>query len=121
ARPRSVGLRAVELDDGDHLVGTAITNGACDIMLFTSGGKSVRFKESDVRAMGRTARGVRGVRMPEGQEVISLIIPEPEHQVLTVSEKGYGKRTALDDFPVKGRGGQGVIAMQASDRNGALV
>jgi DNA gyrase subunit A len=121
SRPRSVGLRAVELDDGDHLVGTAITDGNCDVMLFTSAGKVARFSESDVRAMGRTARGVRGIRLGDGQEVISLIIPAIAQQVLTVSENGFGKRTQLDDFPVKGRGGQGVIAMQASDRNGALV
>jgi len=121
SRPRSVGLRAVELDDGDHLVGTAITDGTCDVMLFTSGGKVARFREGDVRAMGRTARGVRGIRLAEGQEVISLIIPDADQQILTVSENGYGKRTQADDFPAKGRGGQGVIAMQASDRNGALV
>ncbi|MFA5548665.1 MAG: DNA gyrase subunit A [Porticoccaceae bacterium] len=121
SRPRSVGLRAVELDEGDHLVGTAITDGGKDVMLFTSVGKVARFAESDVRAMGRTARGVRGIRLGAGQEVISLIIPVDGHQVLTVSENGYGKRTQLDDFPLKGRGTQGVIAMQASDRNGALV
>jgi DNA gyrase subunit A len=121
SRPRSVGLRAVELDDGDRLVGTAITDGTKDVMLFTSAGKAARFNENDVRAMGRTARGVRGVRLGDGQQVISLIIPEADHQVLTVSANGYGKRTDIDDFPVKGRGGQGVIAMQSSDRNGKLV
>lgn len=121
SRPRSVGLRAVELDEGDHLVGTAITDGQKDVMLFTSAGKVARFTEADVRPMGRTARGVRGIRLGEGQEVISLIIPASDSTVLTVSENGYGKRTQLSDFPVKGRGTQGVIAMQASDRNGALV
>ena len=121
SRPRSVGLRAVELDEGDHLVGTAITDGGKDVMLFTSVGKVARFAESDVRAMGRSARGVRGIRLGADQEVISLIIPSEAHQVLTVSENGYGKRTQLNDFPTKGRGTQGVIAMQASDRNGALV
>ncbi|MFA5633184.1 MAG: DNA gyrase subunit A [Porticoccaceae bacterium] len=121
SRPRSVGLRAVELDEGDHLVGTAITDGEQDVMLLTNAGKVARFREADVRAMGRTARGVRGIRLGDNQEVISLIIPGSDHTVLTVSENGYGKRTQLDDFPVKGRGTQGVIAMQASERNGALV
>ena len=121
SRPRSVGLRALELDEGDHLVGTALTNGEQDVMLFCSSGKSVRFNETDVRAMGRTAKGVRGIRMPESETMISLIIPAEERSILTVSTNGYGKRTALDDFPVHKRGGQGVIAMQTSDRNGALV
>jgi DNA gyrase subunit A len=121
SRQRSVGLRALELDEGDVLVGTAITHGDCDVMLFSTSGKSVRFKESDVRAMGRTARGVRGIRLGEGHKVISLIIPEENGKVLTVSQNGYGKRTEISDFPTKGRGGSGIIAMQTSERNGALV
>ena len=121
SRPRSVGLRAVELDEGDRLIGTALTDGKRDIMLFSSGGKVLRFNEADVRAMGRTARGVRGIRLPEGQEMIALIIPEEDKEVLTVSKNGYGKRTRIPEFPVYGRGGQGVIAMQASERNGPLV
>lgn len=121
SRPRSVGLRAIELDEGDRLVGTALTNGEREIMLLSSSGKAIRFKESDVRAMGRTARGVRGIKLAEGHEMISLIIPDDEKQVLTVSEYGYGKRTSTAEFPVYGRGGQGVIAMQTSDRNGSLV
>lgn len=121
SRPRSVGLIALELDEGDRLVRTAATDGEQHIMLFNSGGKVVRFHESDVRAMGRTARGVRGIRMSEGQEVIALIIPEEGSQVLTVSEKGYGKRSDVSEFPVHGRGGQGVIGMQTSERNGDLV
>jgi len=121
SRPRSVGLRAVELDEGDTLIGTALTDGEKDIMLFGSAGKVLRFKESDVRPMGRTARGVRGIRLQEGQHVISLIVPEQDKQVLTVSENGYGKRTETSDFPQYGRGGQGVIAMQTSERNGSLV
>jgi len=121
SRPRSVGLRAVELEGNDRLIGTAITDGDSDVMLFTSGGKAIRFNENDVRPMGRTARGVRGIRLPEGQEVISLIIPESAHQVLTVSANGFGKRSDVEDFPVYNRGSQGVIAMQTSDRNGALV
>jgi DNA gyrase subunit A len=121
ARQRSVGLRALELDEGDVLVGTAITTGDCDVMLFSSEGKAVRFKEGDVRAMGRTARGVRGIRLGDEHEMISLIIPQTEGMVLTVSENGYGKRTKIEDFPTKGRGNKGVIAMSTSDRNGRLV
>lgn len=121
ARPRSVGLRAVELEEGDRLVGTAITGGDCDVMLFSSGGKAVRFRESDVRSMGRTAKGVRGIRLADGQSVLSLIIPAPDGNVLTVSENGYGKQTPVTDFPTKGRGTQGVKAMQMSERNGQLV
>ncbi|ALO46288.1 DNA gyrase subunit A [Pseudohongiella spirulinae] len=121
SRPRSVGLRAVELDEGDTLIGTALTDGQRDIMLLSSGGKALRFNEGDVRAMGRTARGVRGIRLAEGQQMIALIIPEEGKQLLTVSENGYGKRTDTTEFPQYGRGGQGVIAMQTSERNGDLV
>jgi DNA gyrase subunit A len=121
SRPRSVGLRAVDLDPGDRLIGTAITDGQRDVMLFSSAGKVVRFDEDDVRPMGRTARGVRGMRLPEGERVIALIIPEPGQRVLCVSANGYGKRTDLGEFPIHNRGGQGVIAMQTSARNGMLV
>ncbi len=121
ARQRSVGLKAIELDEGDELIGTAITDGSHDVMLISNSGKTIRFKESDVRAMGRTARGVRGIRMSDGFKMISLIIPSLEKQILTVSENGYGKRTNSDEYPVYGRGGQGVIGMQASDRNGKVV
>lgn len=121
ARPRSVGLIALELDEGDVLVGTAITDGTQDVMLVSSSGKTIRFREEDVRPMGRTARGVRGIRLGDGQRMISLIIPEPDKQILLVSENGYGKRTRLEDFPVYGRGGQGVIGIQASARNGDIV
>ncbi len=121
SRPRSVGLRAVELDAGDVLVGTAITNGSNDIMLFADNGKAVRFEEADVRAMGRTARGVRGIRLAEDARMIALIVPAEGGRILTASQNGYGKRTEASDFPTKGRGTQGVIAMQTSDRNGKLV
>ena len=90
-------------------------------MLFASSGKVVRFKEDDVRAMGRTARGVRGIRMADDQRVISLIIPQSSARILTVSENGYGKRSEVEEFPVYGRGSQGVIAMQCSERNGQLI
>jgi DNA gyrase subunit A len=121
SRPRSVGLRALELDEGDVLVGTAITDGRREVMLFSSANKAVCFREEEVRAMGRAARGVRGIRLDEGQRVISLIIPQEGGKVLTVSENGYGKRTDVDDFPTKGRGTMGVIAMQISERNGGLA
>ena len=120
ARQRSVGLRALSLDDGDVLVGTAITDGDCDVMLFSSEGKAVRFREME-KALGRTARGVRGIRLGEGHSMISLIIPQVDGKVLTVSENGYGKRTDLAEFPTKGRGGKGMIAMSTSERNGRLV
>ena len=121
SRQRSVGLRAIELDEGDELVGTAITDGSKDVMLISSSGKTIRFNEDDVRAMGRTARGVRGIKMADEYKMIALIIPDSSKQILTVCEQGYGKRTLVDDFPVYGRGGQGVIGIQTSDRNGPVV
>ncbi len=121
SRPRSVGLRAINLDEGDHLVGTAITDGKQDILLLSSDGKAARFEESQARAMGRVSRGVRGIKLKEGQCVIGMIIPEEGGKVLTVSENGYGKRTDVTEFPTKGRGSQGVIAMQTTERNGSLV
>ena len=121
ARQRSVGLRAIELDEGDELIGTAITDGSRDVMLVSGSGKTIRFAEGDVRPMGRTARGVRGIKMAAEYNMIALIIPEDDKQILSVSENGYGKRTRVEDFPVYGRGGQGVIGMQTSDRNGAVV
>ena len=121
SRPRSIGLRALDLDEGDVLVGTAITNGKDHIMLFASNGKAVRFEEEDVRAMGRAARGVRGIRLTDEARMIALIVPAEGGRILTVSQNGYGKRTESTEFPTKGRGTQGVIAMQCSDRNGDLV
>lgn len=121
ARQRSVGLRALELDEGDVLLGTAITDGNCEVMLFSSEGKVARFREEDVRPMGRTARGVRGIRLGEGHQLISLVIPREDGRILTVSENGYGKRTEVTDFPTKGRGNKGVIAMATSARNGNMV
>ncbi|WP_079202466.1 DNA gyrase subunit A [Pseudomonas sp. CC6-YY-74] len=121
SRPRSVGLIALGLDEGDTLISAAITDGSREVMLFSDGGKVTRFKETDVRAMGRTARGVRGMRLPEGQKLISMLIPEEGSQILTASVRGYGKRTAIDEFPEYKRGGQGVIAMVSGERNGKLV
>lgn len=121
SRPRTAGLIALSLDEGDSLVGVALTDGQKEVMLLSDAGKVVRFSEDHVRAMGRTARGVRGIRLQEGQRVISLIIPQAEGTILTASERGFGKRTSVDEFPTKGRGTQGVIAMVTSDRNGPLV
>lgn len=121
SRPRSVGLIALGLEEGDTLIAAAITDGAREVMLFSDGGKVIRFKEKHVRTMGRTARGVRGMRLPEGQRLISMLIPEPDAQILTASLNGYGKRTVIDEFPRRGRGGQGVIAMVSNERNGPLV
>ncbi|MDG1494913.1 MAG: DNA gyrase subunit A [Porticoccaceae bacterium] len=121
SRPRSVGLRAVDLVEGDHLVGTAIIDDDSDVMLLSSEGKAVRFASTDARSMGRVSKGVRGMRLPEGHEVISMVVPEEDGFLLTVCENGYGKRTKVDEFPTKGRGGKGMIAIQASERNGPLV
>ncbi|WP_237065447.1 DNA gyrase subunit A [Microbulbifer guangxiensis] len=121
ARPRSVGLRAIELEEGDRLVATAVTDGKQDVLLLTSAGKAARFAEENVRSMGRVSRGVRGIRMAEGVYVIAMVIPEEGGSVMMVTENGYGKRTATSDFPTKGRGTQGVIAIAESERNGELV
>ncbi|MGB0942275.1 MAG: DNA gyrase subunit A [Marinomonas sp.] len=122
SRPRSTGLIALSLDESDELVGVAITSGKDDVVLVSSTGKTIRFKESDVRAMGRTAAGVRGIKLAaEDAKVVSLIVPEEGMSVLTACVHGYGKRTLIDDFPVYGRGGQGVIGIQVSDRNGPVV
>ncbi len=121
SRPRTAGIIAVGLDEGDKLVGVDITDGTCDVMMFTSEGKAIRFSEDDVRPMGRNAAGVRGIRIPEGETVISLIIPDPQGLILIASENGYGKLTSVEEFPVHGRGGQGVIAIQTTERNGQVV
>ncbi|GAB3331777.1 DNA gyrase subunit A [Marilutibacter aestuarii] len=115
------GKIAINLDEGDALVGVEMTDGERDVMLFASNGKAVRFGESEVRSMGRTATGVRGMRLAEGEEVVSLIVVEGDGDILTASQRGYGKRTPLDEYPCKGRGIQGVIALKTTDRNGKLV
>lgn len=141
SRPRSNGIIAVNLNEGDELIGVALTSGESDIMLFSDAGKVVRFNEKErdaetgavkidaetgeerlaLRPMGRTATGVRGIRMQEGQRVVSLIVPETDAPILTVTENGYGKRTPLDDYPAKSRATQGVVSIKVSDRNGAVV
>ncbi|HUA88209.1 MAG TPA: DNA gyrase subunit A [Steroidobacteraceae bacterium] len=120
SRPRTSGIIAVDLADNDQLVGVAITDGQREIILVSSGGKAIRFSENEVRHMGREATGVRGIRLGPGHDLIALIVVG-EGQILTASATGYGKLTPLEDFPSHGRGGQGVIALQTSDRNGFTV
>ncbi len=120
SRPRATGIWAIDLVEGDQLVNVAVTDGEQDIMLFSSSGKCIRFAESDVRPMGRVARGVIGIRLADDQQVVSMMVLS-EGDVLTVTANGYGKRTAVDDHPRQGRGGQGVIGIQASERNGDLI
>ncbi len=122
SRPRPSGIIAVGLDEGDYLVGAALTDGKYDVMLFSSDGKAVRFQEGDVRPMGRQATGVRGMRLGEGQRVVCMLAAKDESRaVLTATANGYGKRTAMAEYPRHGRGGQGVIAIQVSERNGAVI
>jgi DNA gyrase subunit A len=120
SRPRTSGIIAVALDPGDKLVGVAITDGTKDILLFTNGGKAIRFVEEEVRPMGREAAGVRGVKLSDEQRVNALIVAESGF-ILTASQNGFGKLTPLEEFPKHGRGGQGVIALQITDRNGHMV
>jgi len=122
SRPRPSGIIAVGLDEGDYLVGAALTDGKYDVMLFSSEGKAVRFEENDVRPMGRQATGVRGMKLGDGQRVVCMLAANDEtRSVLTATANGYGKRTAIGEYPRHGRGGQGVIAIQTSERNGPLV
>lgn len=122
SRPLKKGIIAVGLDEGDYLIGAAITDGEHDVMLFSDSGKAVRFDENDVRAMGREARGVRGMQLEDGQQVIALLVAGGENQsVLTATENGYGKRTPINEYTRHGRGTKGMIAIQTSERNGRVV
>jgi DNA gyrase subunit A len=122
SNPRKAGIIAVDLDEGDFLIGVAITDGQHDVMLFSDAGKAVRFDENDVRPMGRQARGVRGMQLDDGQRVIALLVAEDEQQsVLTATENGYGKRTSIIEYTRHGRGTKGMIAIQTSERNGRVV
>jgi len=121
SRQRSSGIIAIDLRDNDTLVDVVITDGSRHIMLLSDEGKSIRFSETDVRTMGRTAAGVRGMRLGDKQKVISMILVEDEGFILTATENGYGKRTPVSDYPFKGRGGQGVISIQTKERNGRVV
>jgi DNA gyrase subunit A len=122
ANPRRAGIIAVGLDEGDFLIGVAITDGSYDVMLFSDAGKAVRFSEEDVRAMGRGARGVRGMQLDRGQSVISMLVASGEgYAVLTATENGYGKRTPITEYTRHGRGSKGMIAIQTTERNGKVV
>jgi DNA gyrase subunit A len=122
SRPRPSGIIAVGLDDGDYLVGAALTDGKYDVMLFSSECKAVRFEEADVRPMGRQATGVRGMKLGEGHRVVCMLAAHDESKsVLTATQNGFGKRTPIAEYTRHGRGGQGMIAIQSSERNGALV
>ncbi|MEO5736978.1 MAG: DNA gyrase C-terminal beta-propeller domain-containing protein, partial [Variovorax sp.] len=122
SNPRKAGIIAVDLDPGDYLIGAALTDGTHDVMLFSDGGKAVRFDENDVRPMGRNARGVRGMMLEDGQGVIAMLVAEDEQQsVLTATENGYGKRTSITEYTRHGRGTKGMIAIQQSERNGKVV
>ncbi len=122
SNPRKAGIIAVDLDPGDYLIGAALTDGRHDVMLFSDGGKAVRFDEDDVRAMGRQARGVRGMMLEDGQSVIAMLVAEDETQsVLTATENGYGKRTSIVEYTRHGRGTKGMIAIQQTERNGKVV
>jgi DNA gyrase subunit A len=121
SRPLKSGIIALGLREDDHLIGVDITDGEQDVMLFTSAGKAIRFHESQVRAMGRTAAGVRGIKIAEGQQVISLMIARDNARVLTATENGFGKCTPVEDYPVRGRGGMGVISISTNERNGDQV
>jgi DNA gyrase subunit A len=121
SRPRRDGIRAILLEEGDGLVDVALTDGSRDVLLFASNGKVVRFREEEVRPMGRAAHGVIGMRLAPGESVVSMFVAEEGKDVLTVTEHGFGKRTPLEQHPLKGRATQGVIAIQTSSRNGALV
>ncbi len=121
SRPRTNGIIAVDLTENDALIGVGLTDGQCEVMMFSDAGKVIRFHETAVRAMGRTARGVRGIRLQTGQRMVSLLIIQEHGEILTVTERGYGKRTAIADYRTTGRGGQGVISIQVNDRNGLVV
>ena len=122
SNPRKAGIIAVDLDEGDYLIGAALTDGRHDVMLFSDGGKAVRFDEDDVRPMGRTARGVRGMLLEDGQRLIAMLVAEDETQsVLTATENGFGKRTPITEYTRHGRGTKGMIAIQQSERNGKVV
>jgi DNA gyrase subunit A len=122
SNPRKAGIIAVDLDEGDFLIGAALTDGKHDVMLFSDGGKAVRFDENDVRPMGRNARGVRGMMLDETQSVIAMLVAEDEQQsVLTATTNGYGKRTSITEYTRHGRGTKGMIAIQQSERNGKVV
>jgi len=121
SRPRSDGIIAISLLEDDRLIGAAITEGPCDVMLFSDAGKAIRFEQSKIRASGRTSQGVRGIRLAQDQKVISLVVAKSDGAILTVTENGFGKRSKIDDYRITGRGGQGIISIKTSERNGKVI
>jgi DNA gyrase subunit A len=121
SRPRNGGIIAVDLKGDDQLVGVELTNGMRDVMLFSEQGKSIRFEESQIRPLGRTAKGVRGIRLQTTDKVVSLIIAKADEPILTATKKGYGKRTNVNEYRLQTRGGSGTISIKTSDRNGKVV
>jgi DNA gyrase subunit A len=121
SHPRTAGIIAISLDESDTLINVELTRGSNDIILATSEGMAIRFHEDDVRPMGRTARGVKGITLREGDEVVDMAVVDPNGDVLTVCEGGYGKRTPIEDYRKQTRGGIGIINIKASDRNGRVV
>jgi DNA gyrase subunit A len=121
SRPRANGIIAVNLNEGDELIGVDLTDGESEVMLFSDAGKVVRFHEQQVRAMGRTATGVRGIKLQDNQRVVSLIVPRGDGEILTATVNGYGKRTPLEEYPAKSRATQGVVSIKVSERNGEVV
>ncbi|MFT6737009.1 MAG: DNA gyrase subunit A, partial [Kangiellaceae bacterium] len=121
SRPRANGIIAVNLNEGDELIGVDLTDGSCEIMLFSNAGKVVRFSEEQVRPMGRTATGVRGIRIADTERVVSLIIPNADGDILTATENGYGKCTSVSEYPAKSRATKGVVSIKVSERNGQVI
>ncbi len=121
SRPRANGIIAVNLNEGDELIGVDLTDGDNEVMLFSDAGKVVRFHEQQVRSMGRTATGVRGIKLQDNQRVVSLIVPNGDGEILTATVNGYGKRTPLEEYPAKSRATQGVVSIKVSERNGEVV
>ena len=121
SRQRANGIIAIDLSEGDYLIGAQLTHGDNDIMLFSDSGKAIRFHEGDVRCMGRQAGGVRGIRLKEGQKLVSMLVVDETKDVLTATARGYGKRTSLEEFNRINRGGQGVTSIKVNERNGLVV
>lgn len=121
SKPRASGIIAVDLLEGDRLVAVDITDGTHDVMMFSDAGKAIRFNEADVRPMGRTARGVRGIKLDDDHKVISALVIKNDNEILTATEKGFGKRTSQAEYSTIGRGGKGVVSIKVTERNGKVV
>ncbi|HSX21117.1 MAG TPA: DNA gyrase C-terminal beta-propeller domain-containing protein, partial [Gammaproteobacteria bacterium] len=121
SKPRASGIIAIDLEEGDHLIGAGLTTNKDEVLLVADSGKAIRFKCEEVRCMGRVAKGVRGIKLQPAQKVIALIVLQPDGAILLATKNGFGKRTATDEFPTIGRGGQGVIGIVTSERNGEAI